>query len=182
MTWGKWLLVGLVGLTAAFVGVEFGRWSGDITPQPQSSPLAGDAVEQLMDMPFTTIDQNSQKLLAWKGKVLVVNFWATWCPPCREEMPEFSLAQDQYAQNGVQFVGIAIDDAANVGYFSKTVPISYPLLIAPTNVLGLIAKLGNEAQALPFTIIINPDHKLVFRHLGRLHRQDLDRALVKTMN
>jgi thiol-disulfide isomerase/thioredoxin len=81
--------------------------------------------------------------------VLVVNFWATWCPPCKEEMPEFSRLNTKYAPNGVQFVGISLDSADKVAAFKEETEISYPLLIGNLETLDLSSDLGNRAKALP---------------------------------
>lgn len=172
----RWLLIVLVALAAAWAGLGVGLRSHE-PAQVQPGPGSGDAVSQLLATPFTTPDGQTKSLSEWKGKLLVVNFWATWCPPCREEMPEFSRAQDKYGPNGVQFVGIAIDNSANVVEFSKNAPVAYPLLIAPPNLPELMAKLGNLQQALPFTVIIDRDGKLHTSHLGRMSGEYLDKQL-----
>lgn len=173
---GKWLLVVLVGVVAAWAGIEFGRWSQTPERAPPSPENSG-AITQLLTAPLTTTDKQIKKLADWQGKVLVVNFWATWCPPCREEMPEFSLAQDRYGPNGVQFVGIAIDEGTNVVEFSKKTPVTYPLLIASAELPALMGKLGNLQGGLPFTIIIGRDGKPFFSHLGLLNREELAKQL-----
>ena len=76
---------------------------------------------------FTDIDGQAQSLGQWQKKLLVINFWATWCAPCKEEMPIFAKLQQQFARNGVQFVGIAADSRANVVNFSQKTPVGYPL-------------------------------------------------------
>lgn len=169
---GKWLLLVFVVLAAAWAGFELNRSSRMQYPESER------AIAQLLAMPFTTVEGQTKKLADWQGKILVVNFWATWCPPCREEMPEFSRAQDQYGPNGVQFVGIAIDEAAKVVEFSKKEPVTYPLLIAPPEMPGLTAKLGNQQQVLPFTVVVNRDGKLISSHLGRLTEDNLAKELV----
>lgn len=173
MKGSRWLLVIVVGLAAAFAGIGVRRWSNTTDLDSTLVESAGNATQELLQAPLVTVQGDSLKLSAWKGKVLVVNFWATWCPPCREEMPEFSLAQDRYGPNGVQFVGIAIDNVSNVVEFRSKSLITYPLLIAPADMTNTMARLGNQAQALPFTVIINRDGKLVSSHLGRLSKDDL---------
>lgn len=168
----KWLLIVVVAALATWAGIEFGRWSH----APQSlppSPENGDAVQQLLVTSFKTPNNEAKKLNDWQNKILVINFWATWCPPCREEMPEFSRAQEKYGASNVQFVGIAIDEAANVVEFSKKTPVAYPLLIASPDLTALMAKLGNQQQVLPFTVIIGRDGKLISSHLGRLNGAEL---------
>jgi len=174
----KWLLIALVASVATGAGFEFGRWfRAPGQTQPRLGSEDEDAVAQLLTMPFTTPDGVGKKLRDWQGKVLVINFWATWCPPCREEMPELSRAQERYGPDGVQFVGIAIDNVSNVVEFSKKTSVAYPLLIAPSDLPGLTVKLGNPQQALPFTVIVGRDGKFLFSHLGPLTEADLAKQL-----
>jgi thiol-disulfide isomerase/thioredoxin len=111
------------------------------------------AAARLLSLTLPDLEGKPQALSQWKGKVLVVNFWATWCPPCKEEMPEFSRLNKEFSPNGVQFVGISIDTAEKVLAFSKETPVSYPLLISNLDSLDLASDLGNRAKGLPFTII-----------------------------
>ena len=171
----KWGLVFGLALAAAWGGIEFGRWSR--TPTTSSDIDSAKVVAQLLTTPLITLTGKSQTLENWKGKVIVVNFWATWCPPCREEMPELSRLQDQLGPNGVQFVGIAIDEASNVAQFTKTTPVSYVLLIGTPESPGLMAQLGNRAQGLPFTVIIDRQGKLSWARLGRLDMGELNKQL-----
>lgn len=119
----------------------------------------------------------AQRLSQWHGKILVVNYWATWCSPCREEMPGFSRLQDKFRDKGVQFVGISIDDAAKITEFQKETPVSYPLLIGDMTSMTDSAKLGNSRQALPFTAVFDRNGNLAMSKLGRWKESDLDSAL-----
>lgn len=170
-------LVVVVALAAVWAGLETGRRTRPPAEFAPPAPNSSEAITQLLATPLKTASGETKNLNAWAGKILVVNFWATWCPPCREEMPEFSRVQDQYAGNGVQFAGIAIDEASNVVEFSKKIKVSYPLLVGSPDVLGLTARLGNLQQGLPFTLIIGRDGKLVATHLGRLSEADLIKSL-----
>ncbi|MDP2135224.1 MAG: TlpA disulfide reductase family protein, partial [Sulfuritalea sp.] len=120
----------------------------------------------------------TQSLGQWRGKVLVVNYWATWCHPCREEMPGFSRLQEKYRDKGVQFVGISIDDAAKIVEFQKETPVNYPLLIGDMNTMKSSADLGNSRQALPFTAVFDSNGKLAMTKLGRWSEADLERQLL----
>ena len=96
-----------------------------------------------------------QPMAQWKGKVLVVNFWATWCAPCREEMPEFVRAQSEFGDKGLQFVGIAADSADKVTQFAQEIHLNYPALIGGFGSIELSRTLGNSVMALPFTVVID---------------------------
>lgn len=118
-----------------------------------------------------------QPMAQWRGKVLVVNFWATWCPPCREEMPGFSRVQTKYGPRGVQVVGWSIDTLNNVIQFQNDAPVVYPLLIGTMDLVDRSVAWGNSAQAMPFTAIFGRDGQLASVHLGRMSEDALERAI-----
>ena len=94
------------------------------------------------------------------------NFWATWCEPCREELPLLDLVYKQNEAKRLQVVGIAVDNAANVREFSKRVPLSFPLLIGGAGAIDLMRQLGNSSGALPFTVLLDASGRLRGRRLG----------------
>ncbi|BAL26028.1 TlpA disulfide reductase family protein [Azoarcus sp. KH32C] len=118
-------------------------------------------------------DNRPQALGQWRGKVLVVNFWATWCPPCLRELPEFSEVARRHADQPVQFVGISIDRIENVRHFVSNTQIPYPLLIGSPEIVNLTVPLGNTARALPFTAILDQGGALRFVKLGTLNADEL---------
>ena len=113
----------------------------------------------------------------WKGKVLVVNFWATWCAPCRQEIPGLISVQGKYAANGLQVVGIAVDQADKAQAFAKDVGINYPVLVAGMEGASLARNLGNRTGALPFTLVLDRGGTPVKAHLGLITEEELDRLL-----
>jgi peroxiredoxin len=118
-----------------------------------------------------------QALSQWRGKVLVVNFWATWCAPCREEMPEFVAAQARDGAKGVQFVGIAVDDPEKVRSFIREIGLNYPALIGGYGAIELSKTLGNDLAALPFTIVLDRQGRVAHTQLGPLKAAKLDALL-----
>jgi thiol-disulfide isomerase/thioredoxin len=118
-----------------------------------------------------------QALAQWRGKVLVVNFWATWCVPCREEMPQFVATQARDGARGVQFVGIAVDDPEKVRSFAKQIGLNYPALIGGFGAIELTKRLGNELAALPFTIVLDQGGRVAYTQLGPLKADKLDGLL-----
>ena len=116
----------------------------------------------------------------WQGQILIINFWATWCPPCLKEIPEFIELQAEYAEQNVQFIGIAIDDPQLVDDYLSFIDINYPILIAWTDGAKLARKLGNSINAIPFTIIVNQQSQIIFRRPGELSKQKL-RALIEPL-
>ena len=113
----------------------------------------------------------------WRGKVLVVNFWATWCAPCREEIPALMRVQHKYVANGVQFVGIAIDNVSKVLEYAEEMHIDYVLLIGGMETLGLTKDLGNRAEVLPFTVVLDRAGKVAYAHAGPLSEALLEAVL-----
>jgi thiol-disulfide isomerase/thioredoxin len=104
----------------------------------------------------------------WDGKVLVMNFWATWCPPCLHEIPMFIALQQRYETRGVQFLGIAIDDADQVGAFADEIGLNYPTLHGQMDAIEVMSAYGNKSGGLPFTVIISQSGLIVARHPGVL--------------
>ena len=116
-------------------------------------------------------------LSQWRGKVLVLNFWATWCAPCREEIPDFIAVRAQFHPRNVEILGIAIDATAPVKTYAAEMNISYPVLIGEGPAHELARVLGNTTGALPYTVVIDPAGKIIHRHLGRLPRAKLEAIL-----
>lgn len=109
----------------------------------------------------------------WRGRVLVVNFWATWCAPCREEMPEFVRLQEELGGRGLQFVGIAVDQADKVLTFGREINVNYPLVIGGYGAMELSKVLGNRLNALPFTVVFNRTGGVAHVQLGPLKEKEL---------
>lgn len=109
----------------------------------------------------------------WQGKIRIINFWATWCPPCLKEIPEFINIQNEFKDKNLQFIGIAIDEKEAVVQYLKTININYPILIAGDAGISLSQQLGNIVNAVPFTVFINQQGQIIHRHPGELHRQKL---------
>ena len=172
-----WLMLGGIALLAAAAGYKFGMPG----KSAETATAAGPTLP-IFELVLADLKGQPQSLGQWRGKLLVVNYWATWCHPCREEMPGFSRLQDIYRDKGVQFVGISIDNADKIIEFQKTTPVSYPLLIGDIGTMENSAGLGNIQQALPFTAIFDRQGRLFSTKLGRLAEADLERQLIELMS
>ena len=118
-----------------------------------------------------------QALSQYKGKIIVLNFWATWCPPCREEMPELSELYKEYQQKNVVVLGVAIDEQKLVKEFVQATPVSYPLFAAEEEGMTLGSGLGNDKGVLPYTIIIDTQGNVIKTYFGRISKPLLETTL-----
>ena len=164
----KTLWAVLIGIGLA-LGLYIGGQQQD-SSLPEA-PAAGSLVEQTN---IKDLDGKLRNLGEWSGKLMVVNFWATWCPPCRREIPGFVDLQNQYGDQGLQFIGIAIDDAAKVRSFADEYPINYPLLVGQDDATRAGIAFGNDLGALPYTVVIDQDQRIIYRRAGELPKSTLE--------
>ena len=170
------LTVATVALLAYRVLVIGGLPPGDDMPRSlrelsQLSPEEAQAeVDAIMSLTLDDLDGRPQAMAQWRGKELVVNYWASWSKPCIEEMPAFSRLQELYVARGVQFVGIGLDEVDHMRSFLKTTPVSYPLLVG---VREATETPGLQVKALPYTVVISRDGRFASSRLGRLAEEKL---------
>lgn len=119
---------------------------------------------------------NLQSLAQYRGKIMVLNFWATWCSPCREEMPELSAFYAAHQTKNVIVLGIAQDDVQAVQGFLKSTPVRYPIVVEDGQ-SGLDVSLGNSQRVLPYTVIVDAKGKAVKTIMGRLNQSMLEMAI-----
>jgi thiol-disulfide isomerase/thioredoxin len=118
-----------------------------------------------------------QSLGQFEGKVVVLNFWATWCAPCREEMPAFARAERRWGPRGVQFVGLANEDPRRVERFGRDIGVSYPLWVGGEEVGEFSRRLGNRLGALPYTVILDATGTPKRAKVGAYSEAELDEVL-----
>jgi thiol-disulfide isomerase/thioredoxin len=123
------------------------------------------------------LKNQSQPLAQWKGKILLVNFWATWCHPCVQEMPALSDLQAKGKINNLQIIGIGIDSADNINQFAAKYKISYPLYVGGVDASELMRKMGDGAGGLPFSLLIGPDGQVKKTYLGSLKIDQVKRDI-----
>lgn len=164
------VLAGGISIGTAIIGQ---RW---LSKSPHELALAERGVAEINRLPeFRLPDLSGREVPSsdWAGKILVVNYWASWCPPCVREMPMFIRAQEALRDNGVQFVGIALDRVQDVENFLIDHPVNYPILIGNTEAVALSKQLGNRIEGLPFTVIFDRQGRRVFSRIGEVTSEDL---------
>jgi len=177
----KRILAGVaVAAVAAGGGILAGHYansgSGGVA-DAASVAAKPDAVGQLWTAAVTQPDGKPQSLSIYKGRPIVVNFWASWCGPCVEEMPELSALQREYAKKGIQFIGLGVDSAANIQSFLKKVPVDYPIYIAGFGGADVARAFGNTAGGLPYTVIIDANGTVRATKLGQIKPDELRHTL-----
>lgn len=155
------------------LGVALLALAGGLTAKKIIDNPATNTAEAKLDFTLPDIDGKPHNIAEWQGKALIINFWATWCPPCLKEIPEFIQLQAQLAEKNVQFIGIAIEDPEPVAEFLQKSPINYPILIGGDAGISLSQQLGNVIGAVPFTVIVDQQGQIIHRHPGELSREKL---------
>lgn len=146
----------------------------------EADPPGGPAqLETLPDFRLPDLDGHAVASAAWTGEIVVLNYWATWCPPCLREMQLLASVQDALAGRGVRVVGIAIDRPGDVKAFLAKHPVGYAILIGDPESVALARQLGNLTQGLPFTAIFDPNGRRVFSRTGELTHEELHAQLAR---
>jgi thiol-disulfide isomerase/thioredoxin len=169
----------LVFVTVALLALVAGlALRGTDTPTGAAQPAA---IATAFQTPLSTPEGGKASLAQWKGKVLVVNFWATWCAPCRKEIPDFIRLQESLGSRGVQFVGIAVDEADKVAAFVREVGLNYPTLVGELDAVEIARAMGNELGALPYTVVFDRDGNVVKVELGGTNEAKLRPVLTSLL-
>ncbi|HXM83111.1 MAG TPA: TlpA disulfide reductase family protein [Burkholderiales bacterium] len=158
------LILGAIGAGAAVAGALVGA----LALQSQIGAA------ELLTAPFEDVSGARRSLREWQGRVLVSNFWATWCAPCREEIPVLVAVREKFAAKGIEIVGIGIDHRLKVHEFVKSYHITYPVLVTGMGALDLMRRLGNEPGALPYTVVLDRLGAVAHRRLGAFTRAGLE--------
>jgi thiol-disulfide isomerase/thioredoxin len=159
-------LIVAIGLIMLILGIAVGFWR--IQPTPSTAPAGW-----VFELSFPDASGKSVKLADARGRLTLVNFWATWCPPCIEEMPELSQVHQELAPAGVKVIGLAIDSPSNVREFLENRSFSYPLLITAAQGTDIAARLGSATGGLPYTVLINEKNQVIKQKAGRIREEEI---------
>jgi len=167
------LVFAAVGLAALMAGTAL--WVATAPPPRLAAPDISSSA--LFAAGFHDLQGASRSLGEFQGKVVVLNFWATWCAPCREEMPAFSRLQAAWAGRGVQFVGLSSEEAPKVAAFARSLGVAYPLWVGGDEIEALSRRLGNVAGVLPHTVVLDPSGRVIAAKVGTYSEPALSAVL-----
>jgi len=120
------------------------------------------------------LDGVNRDFAEWQGRHRLLNFWATWCAPCRREIPLLKEFQEEQGDDGILVMGIAVDFAEDVAVYAKAAEFNYPILVGQEDAMAVAESSGLDFIALPFTMIVSKDGEFLNAYLGELHRSQLD--------
>ncbi len=172
------LLIVMLAIASAVAGLGLSVWLRPAPPLPgerQSSNVlrVGDLRE---DLALPDRNGTSRRLSEWDGKLVLLNFWASWCGPCREEMPLLDAARARHAARGLEVIGIASEDAGPALAFLRDNDVAYPILInAPGDSIDVSLRFGNTRSVLPYNVLIGRDGRIVALKLGNFDAAGLER-------
>lgn len=147
--------------------------------QPERLSNSATSAWDLPSFSLPDLDDQLHSLVEWKGKVIMLNFWATWCPPCQDEIPDFISYQNDYGAKGLQIVGVGIDEKHKLNNFVRRIGINYPVLVANGTVSDkVMADWGNNVNMLPYTVIIDRDGLIIYIQRGQFGDEEFEEIVL----
>lgn len=177
--WRQWAIVAVLALAGGIAGVYLGRWIDDGSSRTEArlAPEGIEAGDQRPEFELRGLDGNLYHVDDWQGEVLLINFWATWCAPCREEMPMLDALQEKLGGRGLKIVGIALDTPGAVQAFTESLGIDYTILLDGATGDSLARRFGNTQGVLPYSVLVGRDGRIIDMIYGELERAPLEKRL-----
>lgn len=176
-------LVFVAALVALMAGALF--YAARIPVESSAPPAAAPSIEQPAQLEVVThpaftlpdVSGTDRQFSEWAGKNRILNFWATWCAPCRREIPLLKAFQDEQGDNGFQVIGIAVDLPESVANYAEAAEFNYPILVGEQDAMAIAESSGVEFVGLPFTMFVASDGELLSAYVGELHSSHLDEII-----
>jgi thiol-disulfide isomerase/thioredoxin len=162
------ILIIAVALAGLAGGIYLSHWQTTRPVITADKPLTKPASQRRPDFALLDTDDQPRKIDEWDGKVVMINFWATWCPPCRREMPALHKLYETYKDKGFVIIGVAIDEKQNVIDYIDPLEIDYPVLIGDQEGIYITRDYGNRLGVLPYTVVIDRQGNIVYRHRNEI--------------
>jgi thiol-disulfide isomerase/thioredoxin len=180
MKTSAYIAIALVAAAAGFGIYHFGVASRareeriNAAEEAQVQGQAAAVPDVLPDFTLAGIDGQPRSIRSWEGKSMIVNFWATWCAPCRREIPLLKKLQAEHGAEGFQIVGVAVDFREDVLKYAQEIGIDYPVLIGEQEGLDAVNKFGQGSLGFPFTVFTDNQQRIVLFHLGEIHPEQAE--------
>jgi len=181
MKTSAYIAIALVAAAAGFGIYHFGvapraerEQSVNAAAQAQVEDTTAAIPDVLPDFTLADIEGQPRSIRSWEGKSMIVNFWATWCAPCRREIPLLKKIQAEHGAEGFQIVGVAVDFREDVLKYAQEIGIDYPLLMGEQDGLDAVNKFGQGSLGFPFTVFTDNQQRIVMFHLGEIHPEQAD--------
>ncbi|MDH5499699.1 MAG: TlpA family protein disulfide reductase [Gammaproteobacteria bacterium] len=170
----KALSIALVMIAIAAAGylLQYHLDKSELSPEPN-----GQLADGIIDFTLPDLDGNPRALSEWRGRALLVNFWATWCAPCRREIPLLKETQAMQADNKLQVIGIAVDYPEDVQAYAVDAQFNYPILIGQEDAMAAAEASGIEFIGMPFTLVVAADGQLIKAHIGEIVAEHIERII-----
>ena len=166
----KQIAVAIVLFATAALGVLIYNW-----PAKETLPIEPVAATSgVVSFALADLDGNTRDFSEWDGKARLVNFWATWCAPCRREIPLLKEIQAKYGESNVQVIGVAVDFVEQVAAYAEDAKFNYPILVGQEDAMAAAEATGIDFIGMPFTMIVAPDGQLIKTHLGEIVEEHLE--------
>ncbi len=161
-------------VTAALGYFIYSELDEDIPVAPSDLVMSEPATSSIIDFSLPDLDGNVRQISDWAGKARLINFWATWCAPCRREIPLLKKTQAEHADDDFQVIGVAVDFIDQVAAYAEEADFNYPILIGQEDAMAAAEATGIDFIGMPFTMIVAPDGQLVKTHIGEILEDDME--------
>ena len=167
------VLVGLLISGIATYRLQSQSQQENLPPEPAAESMAVTPVNSNIDFALPDLDGNMRQLSEWNGKGRLVNFWATWCAPCRREIPLLKKTQEAHAADGIQIIGIAVDFPDQVAAYADEAQFNYPILVGQEDAMAAAEASGIDFIGMPFTMVLAPNGELLTTHTGEIFEEQI---------